>query len=69
MRDISERHSYVEALTYQALHYQPKIDLVTRQTVGVEALIRWNHPSGRFLMPGEFMPEVENNELMIPITE
>ena len=29
------------------LHYQPKIDLVTRETVGVEALIRWNHPSGR----------------------
>ena len=29
------------------------------ETVGVEALIRWNHPSGRLLMPGEFMPEVE----------
>jgi diguanylate cyclase (GGDEF)-like protein/PAS domain S-box-containing protein len=51
------------------LHYQPKIDLATRRTVGVEALIRWNHPSGRLLMPGEFMPEVERNELMLPITE
>ena len=51
------------------LHYQPKIDLTTRETVGVEALLRWNHPSGRLLMPGEFMPEVERSELMIPITE
>lgn len=51
------------------LHYQPKIDLMTRETIGVEALIRWNHPSGRLLMPDGFMPEIENNELMIPITE
>jgi diguanylate cyclase (GGDEF)-like protein/PAS domain S-box-containing protein len=51
------------------LHYQPKIDLATQKTVGVEALVRWNHPSGRLFMPSEFMPEVERNELMIPITE
>ncbi len=51
------------------LHYQPKIDLVTRRAVGVEALIRWNHPSGELMMPGDFMPEVERNELMVPITE
>jgi diguanylate cyclase (GGDEF)-like protein/PAS domain S-box-containing protein len=51
------------------LHYQPKIDLETRRAVGVEALIRWNHPSGRLLMPADFMPEVERNELMLPITE
>jgi diguanylate cyclase (GGDEF)-like protein/PAS domain S-box-containing protein len=51
------------------LHYQPKIDLKTGETIGVEALIRWNHPSGEMLMPGAFMPEVEQNELMIPITE
>ncbi len=51
------------------LHYQPKIDLTTRETIGVEALLRWNHPSGRLLPPGAFMPEVEHNELMLPITE
>jgi len=50
------------------LHYQPKIDLATQQVIGVEALIRWNHPSGRMFMPDEFMPEVETSELMIPIT-
>jgi diguanylate cyclase (GGDEF)-like protein/PAS domain S-box-containing protein len=51
------------------LHYQPKVDLLTQRTLGVEALIRWNHPSGNLLMPGQFMPEVECHELMVPITE
>ncbi len=51
------------------LHYQPKIDLATQQTVGVEALVRWNHPSGRLFMPAEFMPEVERSDLIVPMTE
>jgi diguanylate cyclase (GGDEF)-like protein/PAS domain S-box-containing protein len=51
------------------LHYQPKIDLKTHATVGVEALLRWNHPSGRMFMPDEFVPELESNSLMVPITE
>ena len=51
------------------LHYQPKVDLATQETVGVEALIRWNHPSGRLFMPDEFMPEVEKSDLIIPMTE
>ncbi|MEJ7891486.1 MAG: EAL domain-containing protein [Solirubrobacteraceae bacterium] len=51
------------------LHYQPKVDLTTRQTVGVEALIRWNHPSGKLLAPDAFMPVVERSELMVPISE
>jgi predicted signal transduction protein with EAL and GGDEF domain len=50
------------------LHYQPKIDLSTGETVGLEALIRWNHPSGRLFGPGEFVPAIEGNELMISIT-
>ena len=41
----------------------------TGEIVGVEALIRWNHPSGRLFMPVDFMPEVEGTELMIPMTE
>jgi diguanylate cyclase (GGDEF)-like protein/PAS domain S-box-containing protein len=51
------------------LHYQPKIDLKTHETVGVEALLRWNHPSGRMFMPDEFVPELESNSMMVPITE
>ena len=62
LKHCIERHELL-------LNYQPKIDLSTRQTIGVEALIRWKHPSGRLYMPADFMPEVEDNELMTPITE
>jgi diguanylate cyclase (GGDEF)-like protein/PAS domain S-box-containing protein len=51
------------------LHYQPKIDLTTQEIVGVEALTRWNHPSGSLYMPADFMAEVERSELMLPVTE
>jgi diguanylate cyclase (GGDEF)-like protein/PAS domain S-box-containing protein len=51
------------------LHYQPKIDLTTQRTTGVEALIRWNHPTRGLLQPGEFMPEVEKTQLILPITD
>jgi diguanylate cyclase (GGDEF)-like protein/PAS domain S-box-containing protein len=50
------------------LHYQPKIDLGTGETIGLEALLRWNHPSGRLFGPDEFIPAIEGNELMISIT-
>jgi diguanylate cyclase (GGDEF)-like protein/PAS domain S-box-containing protein len=51
------------------LHYQPKINLKTRKAVGLEALVRWNHPSGKLVMPGDFMPEVESSELMVTLTQ
>ena len=59
---VSERDELV-------LHYQPKIDLATGRADGVEALIRWQHPTRGLLMPGEFMTEVEGNELLVPITD
>ncbi len=50
------------------LLYQPKVDLKTHEVTGVEALLRWNHPSGRLLMPDEFIPGLESNQVMVPIT-
>jgi diguanylate cyclase (GGDEF)-like protein/PAS domain S-box-containing protein len=50
------------------LHYQPKIDLATRRTVGVEALVRWRHPRDGLLMPGQFIPEAEESALIKPLT-
>ncbi|MCK9200392.1 MAG: EAL domain-containing protein [Gallionella sp.] len=49
------------------LHYQPKIDLRTKQLAGVEALIRWRHPERGLLFPAEFLRPVENTELDIEI--
>ena len=50
------------------LHYQPKIDLETRETIGVEALVRWLHPTLGLLMPASFMGEVERTDLIGPVT-
>ncbi len=52
------------------LHYQPKVDLKGgRHTTGVEALVRWQHPTSGLLVPAQFMPEVERSELIDPLTE
>jgi EAL domain-containing protein (putative c-di-GMP-specific phosphodiesterase class I) len=50
------------------LYYQPKVDLASRTVSGVEALIRWSHPTLGLLPPASFMPEVERIELIAPIT-
>jgi diguanylate cyclase (GGDEF)-like protein/PAS domain S-box-containing protein len=45
------------------LHYQPKVDMRTGVVVGVEALIRWQHPQRGLLPPGDFLPTIENHPL------
>ncbi|MEA2131633.1 MAG: hypothetical protein QOJ85_4524 [Solirubrobacteraceae bacterium] len=51
------------------LHYQPKVNLgATRRTIGVEALVRWRHPTAGLLMPAQFMPEAVRSELIEPLT-
>ncbi len=47
------------------LHYQPIIDVSTGQTVGAEALVRWNHPERGFLLPGHFVPLAEQSDLIV----
>ena len=46
------------------LHYQPRIDLNDGQLVGLEALLRWNHPERGLLCPGEFLSACEDMGLM-----
>jgi len=49
------------------LYYQPKINLGTKQLVGAEALIRWQHPERGLLAPAEFLRLIENTELDIEL--
>jgi diguanylate cyclase (GGDEF)-like protein/PAS domain S-box-containing protein len=49
------------------LHYQPIIDLVTGETVRLEALVRWQHPERGLLLPAEFIPAAEQSGLILPL--
>ena len=50
------------------LQYQPKIDLKTREVVGVEALVRWQHPDRGMIPPNDFIPLAEHTGLIGPLT-
>jgi EAL domain-containing protein (putative c-di-GMP-specific phosphodiesterase class I) len=49
------------------LYYQPMIEIATGRTVGMEALVRWNHPERGLLRPNEFLPLAEDSGLIIPL--
>ncbi|CDQ08856.1 Response regulator receiver modulated diguanylate cyclase/phosphodiesterase [Acidithiobacillus ferrivorans] len=60
LRRALERQEFV-------LHYQPVIHLLSGKTVGVEALIRWQHPEHGILLPDEFVPIAEECGLILPM--
>jgi diguanylate cyclase (GGDEF)-like protein len=50
------------------LHFQPRVSLTgARGVVGLEALLRWQHPERGLMMPGEFVPLAEDTGLMLAI--
>jgi diguanylate cyclase (GGDEF)-like protein len=50
------------------LYYQPQIDHHSQRVIGVEALVRWNHPQRGFLAPDQFIPLAEDAGLIGPLT-
>ena len=62
MRAALEQEQFV-------LHYQPKIDTGTSWVVGVEALIRWQHPVKGLIPPDTCIPLAEESGLMLPLGE
>jgi EAL domain-containing protein (putative c-di-GMP-specific phosphodiesterase class I) len=51
------------------LHFQPKVNMKTGSVIGVEALIRWQHPERGLLSPMEFLPIIQNSPMMIEVGE
>jgi diguanylate cyclase (GGDEF)-like protein len=51
-----------------AMHYQPKVDSQTSRVSGVEALVRWDHPTRGLLAPDAFLPLAEDGGLMRDLT-
>jgi diguanylate cyclase (GGDEF)-like protein/PAS domain S-box-containing protein len=49
------------------VHYQPIIDIHTRRVAGLEALLRWKHPTQGFISPERFIEVAEETGLIIPI--
>ncbi len=49
------------------VYYQPKVDVETNEVIGMEALVRWNHPEFGLLTPHAFISAAERSSLIVPM--
>lgn len=76
-KDAATKHRHEELASLRkallneefTLYYQPKINLLTHDIVGVEALIRWKHPKYGIVPPADFLPIIEQDHLGIEVGE
>jgi diguanylate cyclase (GGDEF)-like protein/PAS domain S-box-containing protein len=72
-RRARDQNEFLKSIRYALehkqfeLHYQPKINLRTKELMGVEGLIRWRHPERGLLSPAEFMRYIENTGMDIEV--
>ncbi len=66
LRTSNELHRALERNELE-LHYQPIVDIQSETLVGMEALVRWQHPTRGLLSPCEFIPLAEGSGLIVPL--
>ncbi len=76
MQDLSSERITLEHDLHLALsqgelemYYQPQVDVATGKVIGVEALMRWNHPRRGFLGASTFLPFAEDNGFIIQLSD
>lgn len=62
LRSALERFEFV-------LHYQPKVNMRTGVIIGLEALIRWQHPVRGILLPFDYLPAIEGHDISLKLGE
>ena len=74
-RSVREHYEHLKQLRQAlsqnefVLYYQPKVNMRTGQLIGAEALIRWQHPERGLLLPGVFLPAIDDHPLAIEVGE
>ncbi|QTN26166.1 EAL domain-containing protein [Rhodoferax sp. AJA081-3] len=69
--NIQTQHSQITRITYglrsgeMRLFYQPKVNMRSGRILGYEALMRWEHPERGIVSPGEFLPLIEQTDLIV----
>ncbi|MDQ7733830.1 EAL domain-containing protein [Halomonas sp. SpR1] len=66
-----QRQRFIDALNNHELrlYYQPQVDMRSGQVVGLEALVRWQHPEEGLLAPGQFLPTIDTTPLEVELGE
>jgi EAL domain-containing protein (putative c-di-GMP-specific phosphodiesterase class I) len=72
-RNVRARHESMQSIERAlsegefVLQYQPKVNLRTGAVIGVEALIRWQHPQKGLVPPADFLPMIEDHPLAVKL--
>jgi diguanylate cyclase (GGDEF)-like protein len=67
-QSIDDIRSALDRLEF-VLHYQPKVNMHTSEVIGVEALIRWQHPVRGLVPPLDFLPAIEGHTVSLELGE